>query len=400
MIKRILSSIKNGTFFDKVKNKFFLMYISLYRKIKEPRIKINNKKVLFLTFQGNYNCNPKAIADEFIKRKLDYELIWAVRKENLADTSEYPKELKLVDRASLEFYKEAASAKIIIDNANNFEYLKLNKKEGQILLQPWHGSMGFKKIETNKNSNWMKKASFMDSITDYCIVNSDFEIDVFRSTFWPTTELLKYGHPRNDVLFNKNNEFNIYSAKVRKKYNISKDTKILLYAPTFRDNCSFESYNLDYKKLNDALVKKFGGKWCILVRFHFKLKHAQIPKKYINKVINATDYPDMQELMCASDIGITDYSSWMCDYVLTYRPGFLFATDINDYLDERGFYYPLESTPFKLATNNDEMINNILNFDLKEYNKEVKKFLKDRGCFEEGNASKKTVDKIIELSRN
>lgn len=398
MIKRVISSIKDGTFLKKVYNRFFLIYISIVRKIVEPRIKIQSNKILFLTFQGNYNCNPKAIADEIIKRGLNYELIWACRKENFNEIDQYPNELKLVDRMSLKFYKEAASCKFIIDNANNFEYLKLNKKPGQILLQPWHGSMGFKRIETNKNSNWMKKAEYMDKITDYCIVNSTFEIDVFRNTFWKNTPMLKYGHPRNDVLFNKNNEFEIYSKKVKKMYGIDDDTKILLYAPTFRDNSSFNSYGLDYNKIYDALTKKFSGKWVILVRFHYKLKNAKVDKKYLNKVINATNYPDMQELMCACDIGITDYSSWMCDFVLTRRPGFLFATDINEYNDERGFYYPLESTPFKVATNNEAMVRNILDFNDTKYQKEVDKFLKDRGCFEEGKASSRTVNKIIELT--
>lgn len=398
MIKKIISSIKDGTFFKKVYNKIFLILTSLYRKMIEPRTKIKNNKILFLTFQGNYNCNPRAIADEIIKRNLDYELVWACRKENFKELEQYPKKLKLVNRASLKFYKEAASCKFIIDNANNFEYLKLNKKEGQVLLQPWHGSMGFKRIETNKNANWMKKAEYLDKITDYCIVNSTFEIDVFKNTFWKTTPMLKYGHPRNDMLFNKNNEYEIYTKKVKEMYGIDEDTKILLYAPTFRDNCSFESYGLDYNRLYKALSDKFGGKWVILVRFHFKLKNAKVNKKYLNKVINATNYPDMQELMCACDIGITDYSSWMCDYVLTRKPGFLFALDMNDYMDERGFYYPLDSTPFKLACSNDEMINNILNFDDKKYQKDVDKFLKDRGCFEKGVACKKTVDKIIELS--
>lgn len=398
MIGKIISSIKDGTFFDKVHHRLYLKYVSIVRKIIEPRIKIKNNKILFLTFQGNYNCNPKAIADEIIRRGLDYELVWACRKDNFNDLEQYPKKLKLVNKKSLGFYKEAASCKFIIDNANNFEYLKLHKKKGQILLQPWHGSMGFKRIETNKNANWMKKAAYLDEITDYCITNSTFEIDVFKNTFWKTTTMLKYGHPRNDVLFNKNNEYEIYTKKVKEMYGIDEDTKILLYAPTFRDNSSFDSYGLDYNRLYDALSKRFGGKWIILVRFHFKLRNAKVDKKYLDKVINATNYPDMQELMCASDIGITDYSSWMCDFVLTRRPGFLFALDMDDYMDERGFYYPLDSTPFRLAFNNDEMVNNILNYDEKKYQKQVDKFLKDRGCFEKGNASYRTVNKIIELT--
>ena len=116
-------------------------------------------------------------------------------------------------------------------------------------------------------------------------------------------------------------------------------------------------------------------------------------------VINATDYNDIQELLCASDIGITDYSSWMCDYVLTRKPGFLYASDIQKYIDdERGFYYPLSSTPFKVAENSDELVKKIMEFDDKKYQKEVDKFLKDRGCYEDGNASSRIVDILNKLS--
>ena len=181
---------------------------------------------------------------------------------------------------------------------------------------------------------------------------------------------------------------------------IPENTKMALYAPTFRDNYSFESYDLDYNKLKEALEKRFGGKWVVLVRFHFRLRNLEIPKKYIKNVINVTDYNDMQELLCACDLGITDYSSWMCDYVLTRKPGFLYASDIQKYIDdERGFYYPLKTTPFKVAENNDELYNKILEFDEKKYLKEVDKFLERLGCYEKGEASVKTVKKIVELTK-
>lgn len=395
-VSKIINSIKEGTFLKKVNHKISITVMLVLRKVFADNKKINNEQIMFLTFQGNYNCNPKAIANEIIKRKLPYRLVWVVNKDNLKNTEEYPKELILVKKNSLKFYIEAAKTKIFIDNANNFVYSKLKKKEGQIILQPWHGSMGFKKLDQSsvKNEKWVRKAQELGEITDYCIVNSKFELDVFRNSYWPKTPMLKYGHPRNDVLFNKNNEFEIYNNKVKERYKIEPECKIALYAPTFRDNCDFESYNMDYEKLHEALVKKFGGKWKILVRFHFKLKFAKIPPKYLKKVINATDYPDMQELLCACDLGITDYSSWMCDYVLTRRPGFLFTLDMDKYVDERGFYYPLESSPFKVCKSNKELYDNIVNFDEKKYQKDIDKFLKDKECYEDGNASKRVVELI------
>lgn len=400
MYNKIINSIKEGTFIIKVKHKIKLVISNLLRYFVETGVKVKNNKVMFLTYQGSYSCNPKAVCNEFIKRNLDYELVWVIRDEDTKNLDQYPKELKIVKRNSLKFYREAASCKFFIDNANNFEYLNMKKKKEQYLFQPWHGSLGFKKLDASsvKNTKWVKKALLLDSVTDYCIANSKFEIDVFKTSYWPNTKMLKYGHPRNDILFNLNGEWEYYSKKIRKMYNIDKDTKIALYAPTYRDNFTFDSYNLDYSKLKNALEKRFGGKWCILVRFHFKLKYAKIPKKYIKDVINVTDYIDMQELLCACDIGITDYSSWICDFVLTKKPGFLFTLDILDYLDERGLYYPLETSPFPVCKNNDELYKNILNFDLDKYEKDVIEFLIDKECYEDGNASKRVVDKIISLT--
>ena len=124
-----------------------------------------------------------------------------------------------------------------------------------------------------------------------------------------------------------------------------------------------------------------------------------IPKKYLEKVVNVTDYPDMQELLCGVDLGITDYSSWMCDFVLTNKPGFLYTSDIEKYVDERGFYYPLESSPFPVAKTNEELYKKILNFDEKKYKKDVKDFLKDKGCCEQGNASKTVVEFILKKNK-
>ena len=125
MINKIISSIKERTLLMKIKRKIKLTLMYVVRKVCFENNKIDNSKIMFLTFQGNYNCNPKAIADEIIRRKLPYKLIWVVNKQNLKNTDEYPKELTLVVKNSLKFYKEASETKIFIDNANNLVYSRL-----------------------------------------------------------------------------------------------------------------------------------------------------------------------------------------------------------------------------------------------------------------------------------
>ena len=400
MKNKIIKAFKDGTLFEKAKRRILTFIYSVIANIKYKEKDVEDNKIMFITFQGSYTCNPKAIVDYILEHKLPYKVVWAIRGFNTRDLSEFPEGIKLVKRSSYEFYKEVVTSKIIVDNSTNYIYSRAKKRKNQIVIQPWHGSMGFKKLEpaSFQDKDWLDRALKLDTLNDYVLVNSTFEEDVFRNSLWKTTEFLKVGHPRNDIFFDKK-KVDYYTKVIKEKYNLSKDTKIALYAPTFRELSSVNSYNVDYDKLYEALVKRFGGKWVIFVRFHFRMKHYS-KLKANEHVINVSDYPDMQELICASDIGITDYSSWLCDFVLTKRPGFLFTMDIKNYLDERGLCYPLESTPFKVCPDNDVLYNSIINFDNEKYLKDVNKYLKKLGCYEDGNACKKTMDLIKKLCKD
>ena len=107
----------------------------------------------------------------------------------------------------------------------------------------------------------------------------------------------------------------------------------------------------------------------------------------------------MQELMAATDIGMTDYSSWAYDFILTGRPLFIYAPDLDYYAGGRGFYYPIETTPFPISRDQNKMIEDIRNFDDNIYRNKVKEFLEDKGCYETGSAASKTADLIIDEIR-
>jgi len=105
----------------------------------------------------------------------------------------------------------------------------------------------------------------------------------------------------------------------------------------------------------------------------------------------------MQKLIAVADFGITDYSSWAYDYVLTRGPMVLYAPDVEQYENGRGLYYPLEETPFPIVHSNKELSEAILNFDDAVYQSAVDKFLEARGCYEDGTAAKKIVENIKEI---
>ena len=110
--------------------------------------------------------------------------------------------------------------------------------------------------------------------------------------------------------------------------------------------------------------------------------------------IDVCAYPDIQELMVAADAMVTDYSSCIFDYLLSGKPGFVFAVDLEKQNRERGFYYPLETTPFPIALDSSELCANIRAFDAEKFATDTKSFLASKGCMEDGNASKRVADLI------
>lgn len=362
--------------------------------------KIEPDTIMFLTYQGDYTCNPRAIAEEIIRQQLPYKLFWVVKKETNRDS--FPPQINLVLRGSYEFYKAAASARIFIDNTHDLPRLGVHKKNGQILFQTWHGSLGIKRLDGDivMNRRWKWLSKVCQEETDYCISNSTFENEVFQTSYWPGVPTLPYGHARNDILFTTDSvKLTEIRQKVCSALNIRPEQKVLLYAPTHRDKVNESFSGLDYAGLKHALEERFSGEWVIALRFHSRLKkqYTRWLKNLPPYVADATDYDDIQELMVATDAGLTDYSSWIFDYILLQRPGFILADDIDTFAKNRSFYYPLESTPFPIASDDSELLENIRNFDEEKYHQETVAFLEARGCFEDGHASERTVEKIREI---
>ena len=106
----------------------------------------------------------------------------------------------------------------------------------------------------------------------------------------------------------------------------------------------------------------------------------------------------MQELLMCTDILVTDYSSCMWDFSLMGKPCFVYASDIDRYInDERGaFLYPIDMLPFPLARNNDELVERIVQFNRKEYEERLEQFFKEGGRYNyDGTATKKAVDRLL-----
>lgn len=396
---------------DMTYKEFFLKILKrIFRYLEEailflPRalfriaIPVNNKCIVFMTNTFNYTCNPKYISEKLIEKKIDCEIIW-ITDDLEKKASTFPANIKLLKKGTLRCFYAVSSAKIWIDNGVAFSNY-YEKKKTQTHIQTMHGSLGIKRLDNavltrNRSGYFGKRIVRRESNnTDLVITNSLFEENVFKSVFWKNTPMKRLGHARTDILFVDNKEIqNILREKVSKFLGIPKDKKYVLYGPTYRNNATYETFNIDFVKLVEELKNKFNEEYVILFRFHNRNMHLAEKIMQEECVYNASDYPDIQELMLISDIAITDYSSWIYDYVNTYKPGFIFATDVEKYNSITGFYYLLEETPFPVCHNNDELIKSVHEFNILEYKEKVKAFLKDKEAVDDGHSAERIVKEI------
>lgn len=385
-----------GKIFRKLRKLFVWGFALPYRILLTHTSKVQKNKIIFLTFNHSYTCNPKYICEEILRQKLPVEIVWVVKPHQLTGDG-FPACAKRVVHGKGPYFKELVTAKVWVDNAFGFTWNPIpRKKRNQFYIQTWHGSMGLKRIgkENVKNKRWHFAAGLNAKWVDLCVSNSTFETDVFRQTHWPENRIEELGHARNDIFFADDETKAKIISRVRKYFGIADGKKIALYGPTFRNSDATTCYDLDHSRFLDALEEKFGGEWVLLNRYHMKTLNVRAEQQTDPRILNATAYPDIQELMLAADVGITDYSSWICDFVLTGRPGFIYAPDLTDYDQERGFYYPLEETPFPIAQSNDQLIEKILDFDAALYSEKKESFLAERGCAENGTAAKQIVEII------
>jgi len=370
---------------------------------------VENNKIVIDNFNGgSYGCNPKYITEELLKRNKNYDIVWLVKSvKNELQKGYFPNEIRLVGYGTKQALKELASAKLWIDNQRKNYFIKkgLRKKEGQYFIQTWHGSLGIKKLDADVDAftnefkqEWVERAQFDSSMWDYLLTDSDFENEIFRRALWFNNEIKQFGHPRNDIFFKDSTEIR---NKVCDFFEIPKDKKVLLYVPSFRDDGDIECYKLDYERVLKALEQKFGSQWVCISRLHPRAKKydSEIIPVDNKNVIDGTFYPDIQELLVSADCAISDYSSCIFDFMMGKNPAFIFATDIEKFNTDRGFYYPLETTPFPISSDNETLIKNIENFDNEKYLNEVEKFIKEKGCTEDGHASERTADLIEEIMR-
>ncbi len=373
---------------------------ALYRKRLMKKTPVDPDKILFLTFQGTYTCNAKWIARELAKRDAGLHMVWDVKSEII--DAEYPLDMEFTTHRTLDFYRQIASARVIVENTNIIEQLNVPKKPDQCLIQTWHGSLGIKRLDgaVVLGSHWNRVSREAKQKCDILLTNSPWEEEVFRGAYWGAeADMRRLGHARNDVFFLEEGEKKEMRRRICAMYGVDPEKKIFLFAPTHREGINDRKIDLgDVDAILSALSERFGGEWVLFLRLHNRLKKkAEKWYRSSDRLKNVSAYPDMQEIMAVADAGVTDYSSWIFDYMESRKPGFIVEFDLADFQNDRGFYYPIETTPFPIVETLDQLPDAIRAFDGEKYAAEVDAFLEEKGCVDDGRSSERIADLILEI---
>lgn len=351
-------------------------------------------KVVFVSFDGKgFGENPGCIAQEIMRQKLPWELVWLVTDMQ----SFVPDGIRKVYMRSFKAVWELSTAKIIINNVKNgMPYIK---RPRQYYIQTWHGTFPLKYIEKECEElldQGYVVASKRDSADiDLILSGCKLDSEIYRNSFWYNGEIFEHGVPRHDVLFRNNADI---SSLVKHELGINENARIVLYAPTFRDDGSLDAYNLDAEGVVSALNEKTKDEWVIVIRLHPNVTDKASLFTYSDKIKNGSYISDPQQLVVASDILISDYSSIIVDFSLMKKPVFLFVPDLDDYVRMRGLRDVYFGLPFSRCHSNNELLNSIKSFSISDYSSKIEEYLRyTMRCFDDGHASEKVVERMKEV---
>lgn len=377
-------------------------------------IQTDKKKVVFCTFSGRgYSDSPRAIYEYMLRcdKYRDYSFTWifqqperfAFLKENARTT--------LVKWASVPYEKAMAEAGYWIFNYRVSDHIW--PKEDQVYVECWHGTplkrLGYDLTAggnvMNTTSEIHQKYDLDSAKFKYILSPSPYCSEKFTSAWnlaaqGKTGTILEQGYPRNDALLNATaGDIRRVKETLRITPEEIGDKKVLLYAPTWRDNqhdsATGYSYTLgaDFNRLREAL----GEEYVILFRAHYLVASQFDFAAYEGFVYDVSSYPDINDLYLAADLLITDYSSVFFDFALLRKPMVFYMYDLAAYRDDiRGFYIGLEELPGPIVETEDDLIRAIPEqLTSRDWEERYQTFLDKFAPFDDGQASRRVVEIIL-----
>lgn len=397
MFKKLKS--KYVKWLNKVKNKA-KMY--LYNKVWLKRTKVENNVIIFESMLGrNYSGNPKAIYEEMVRQGLDqkYECYWVLTNPSIPIQGS----AKIVKRSSFKHLHLLCRAKVWVFDTRQPGYI-VKRPETEYIMT-WHGTplkklaldmedvvmAGNKGIENYKANFWTHSRRW-----DYLIAQNQYSSDIFKNCFDFHKTMLEVGYPRNDTLINNNKKD--YINAIKDRHGIPHNKKIVLYAPTWRDNQSMGKGKYIFNpNINfDLLKRELSDEYIFIVKYHYLIASKIDFTRFHGFIYDINE--DIQDLYLMSDILMTDYSSVMFDYSNLKRPMIFYTYDLDEYKDNRGFYFDyLEEAPGPFIYNTEELIQLLKKPDFSSYDEKYEAFYKKFNSWDKGDASAKLVKLVTDI---
>ena len=356
---------------------------------------------VFDSFDGRAcSDNPLAIYAELRHRRPDLDCAWV----SLDGGFTVPDRSRVMLVDSREHHEALAQARYVIFNDMLPRWFR--KRDGQTCLQTWHGTplkrIGLDLDRPQFNSGLIYPDLLRADVAhwDLLLSPNSFSTPIFRRAFGFDGEILECGYPRNDSLHHPDQGER--RAAIRERLGLPPGKRVVLYAPTWRDDAAAErggQYRFDMKLDLGAAAAALGADHVLLIRLHTQTRNDLPTAAAGNFAINVTDYPDITDLYLISDVLVTDYSSTMFDFAGTGRPMLFFTYDLDRYRDTlRGFYFDFEATaPGPLLSTSDDVIEALRDIGQIErsYQAAYAAF-RARYCgLDDGHAAARAVDRLL-----
>ena len=349
-----------------------------------------NKVILWADNFKSFGCSPKYLALHLAGQYPGkFDIVWVLERDKPLPEG-LPREIRVVRYFSMEYLREIATAKVVVCNHRTGIYHYFRKRKGQFYIQTWHSSLRLKQIEGDVPGlpeSYVAAAKADSQQIDLLLSGCRFSTEIFRRAFWYGGEILECGTPRCDIFFRDPAPI---KAAVYRRFGIPQGRKLALYAPTFRKDQAPSLYGMDL----DGLQEFLGDTWCVGCRLHPNL-NGSVPT---GAAIPMSGYPDMQELLAACDLLITDYSSSMFDMAVAGKPCILYVPDLAAYTSgDRGLYFDIQALPFPKATDMAQVYARIRHFDSGAYQQALTQFAAQTGNRETGSAAAAVAQRICRI---
>ncbi|MFF7454945.1 CDP-glycerol glycerophosphotransferase family protein [Kitasatospora sp. NPDC008115] len=360
--------------------------------------------VLYDVFGGRgYADSPRAVHTELARRGTPLEHLWVVDDAQ----AELPAGVRAVRVWSPEWYRALATSRYLVGNTHFPDFLQ--RRPGQVVVQTWHGAL-LKRIAHDVDNAWLADQGYLAALDretphwSLLVSPSPFATPVLRRAFRYGGEILESGYPRNDVLARPDRR---RAAAVRHRLGIPEGRRVVLYAPTWREDRprpDGDGFRLDLRLDLDRARKALGDDHVLLLRPH---AHVREPLTGTGDgfAVDCADYPDVQELLLITDVLVTDYSSIVFDFAITGRPVLFFTYDLAHYRDSlRGFAFDFEAqAPGPLLDDSAALVEALR--ELADtggavpagYAERYRRFQEVHCALDDGGAARRVVDRMLEL---